>query len=190
MSYYQVLRQNILLLKMRIFQSAFLIILISLIHISCSTNNDPVNPNDKVEIYELAVFETEGNSCQIIETSAILKDNPLITYGELLSYNSKEYIFNFSDNGEAIIKNMQHSVRGIPFAITVDDELIYTGYFWPAYSSLRCDWVTIDPLHIEFSGEGHVSVGYPGPNPGFKIPDKRNDPRILEVFRKDGKLIE
>lgn len=175
---------------MRTFQSAFLITLHSLIHISCSTINDPVNLNDKVEIYEIEVFETEGNSCQIIETSAVLKDNPLITYVDLLSYNSKEYVFTFSQNGKAIIKNMSHSVSGIAFAIKANNKLIYTGYFWPGYSSMSCDWITIDPVGIEFQGNGYVNMGYPGPPPAVSIPDKRNDPRILEIFRKDGKLIE
>jgi hypothetical protein len=33
-----------------------------------------------------------------------------------------------------------------------------------------------------------VRLGYPGLLPGQVIPDKRNDPRIIQVFKQDNKL--
>jgi hypothetical protein len=35
-----------------------------------------------------------------------------------------------------------------------------------------------------------VELGYPGPIDGVEIPDERNHPLILDIFRRDGKLIE
>ena len=35
-----------------------------------------------------------------------------------------------------------------------------------------------------------MEMGYPGPVVDSFVPDKRNDPHILEIFRADGKLIE
>jgi len=66
--------------------------------------------------------------------------------------------------------------------------LIYTGYFWPSYSSVSCDWVIIDPLSVYSGNKIHVILSYPGQNAGVNIPDKRNDSRIIQIFQKDHKL--
>ena len=156
---------------------------------SCNESDCLTADGKEINIFLLKQFETSSGA-QIDESKVVIEDAPLINYSEIKSYNSKTYTFEFTENGRITIGNMEHSVRGIPFAVVADNELIYTAYFWPAYSSLSCDWVTMDPLHVDFTGEGFVSVGYPGPSPSFNIPDKRNDPRILEIFRKDHKLIE
>ena len=76
------------------------------------------------------------------------------------------------------------------FAVAADEELAYTGYFWPGYSSMGCQWITTDPLFIGNRNTMTMGLGYPGLIEGTSIPDNRNDPRILEIFRADGKLIE
>ena len=55
---------------------------------------------------------------------------------------------------------------------------------------MSCDWVVIDPIMINDKNEMVVRLGYPGPVEGISIPDKRNDPQLLEIFRQDNKLIE
>ena len=164
--------------------------LVSLAFTFC-TEKDPIPEiNGKVEFYSLEQYETVDNSFQIDEKTVVLKDAPLIMYKDLISYNAKEFFFSFSENGKSIVKNMQHSVHGVAIAIVANNQVIYTAYFWPGYSSMSCPWITIDPIGIEYRGKGYVRLGYPGPHDGFIIPDKRNDPMILEVFMKDGKLIE
>jgi hypothetical protein len=51
-----------------------------------------------------------------------------------------------------------------------------------------CQWVVADPLFIENDHGLMINLGYPGTWEGYEIPDKRNDPRILETFKQDGKL--
>ncbi|MFV0535847.1 MAG: hypothetical protein ACK5M3_00575, partial [Dysgonomonas sp.] len=31
--------------------------------------------------------------------------------------------------------------RGKQFALLINEEIIYTGYFWNPYSSISCDWI-------------------------------------------------
>ena len=159
--------------------------------ISSCTKDDPIlDANSTVEIYSLESFETIGNTPHINEKTVILAQVPLIEYEDIESYNAKDYIFSFSENAKSIIKTLPHSGHQSAFAVVANNELIYTAYFWAGYSSLSCDWITMDPTGIEYRGEGFISVGYPGPLPGSNIVDNRNDPRILGIFRRDHKLIE
>ena len=165
------------------------IFIISLAFISCSENEDLEN-HGTVALFLIEEFEKSNQMFQIDENSVITESSPLLNYEDFLSYEPSTFTYEISNHGQTKIKNLNHSVHGIAFAMKANDELIFTGYFWPAYSSMSCDWLTVDPLAIEYRGKGAVSLGYPGPHPGFTIPDKRNDPRILEIFRRDHKLVE
>lgn len=69
-------------------------------------------------------------------------------------------------------------------------KLYIQGYFWPGYSSQSCEWVIIDPFSIDTDNEMKVELGYPGSVLGIEIPDERNANQILDVFRRDDKLIQ
>lgn len=176
-------------MKKLIFYAALFIIVSSLLA-ACDKNDDPERVTGGVELYLLESFETVESSCQIDNSTAVLKQDPFIKYSDFLSYNPEEYVFRVSEDAEETIENMEHPVNGVAFGVTADDELVYTGYFWPAHSSLICNWICIDPLSIYQGNELMVQMGYPGMMEGWEIPDKRNDPRILTIFRGDGKLIE
>ena len=144
----------------------------------------------EVELYLLSSFSTIGEGCAIEESSVELNTRALIPYQDLLSYEPATCTFNLSLAAADTVKNLEHSVRGIAFAVTADGELVYTGYFWPSYSSLACQWITTDPLFIFGEKQLKMGLAYPGLMDGENIPDRRNDPHILEIFRNDGKLIE
>ncbi len=143
-----------------------------------------------VEFFLLEAYETVGEGCEIEQGSAKLETAPLIRYADLLQYDAGETTFTISPDAKETIDSMEHSVFGVPFGVTAGGELIYTGYFWPAYSSLGCQWIIIDPLFFRGENKLVVELGYPGQIDGVAIPDHRNDPRILEIFRRDGKLVE
>ncbi|HER08721.1 MAG TPA: hypothetical protein ENO20_07400 [Bacteroides sp.] len=156
---------------------------------SCEWMGSTCVPNG-VELYLLESYETVESTCQIDQSTAELQKDPLIKYADFLSYDSCTHIFKLSEDAKKAIENMEHAVDGVAFGVTADDELIYTGYFWPAYSSLICNWICIDPLRVNQGNELRVGLGYPVMMEGWEIPDKRNDPRILKIFKEDGKLVE
>ncbi|HBL75174.1 MAG: hypothetical protein A2W90_05850 [Bacteroidetes bacterium GWF2_42_66] len=161
--------------------------IIGLVFNSCEKNNlDSVKGN--VEFFLLESYETIGNSCQIDESTVITKAEPLISYADLISYNPDHHVFELSSEAKAAIQNIHHTVFGNAFAIKADNILIYTGYFWPGYSSLGCNWVTIDPLMIGLDNAIEVKLGYPGTIQGQEFEDRRNDQRILNIFKRDHKL--
>ena len=153
----------------------------------CEKDNN-VNSKGKVELYLIDSFSKIDNSYQINESSVITESSPLIEYAYFLSYESAEYTFELSEKAKEIIENLEHSVHGLAFAIKANDTLIYTGYFWPSYSSVSCDWIVIDPFMTNAGDKMSVRLGYPDLVQGQIIQDKRNDERIIEIFKHDNKL--
>jgi len=152
---------------------------------SIKANN--TNSGRDIEIFLLKSFSTESHG-QIVESTAKLSATPLITYSDILSYNRSEYSFKLSPKAVSAINNIQHSVSGIAFAVTANKEIIYTGYFWPSYSSATCEWVVTDPVTVSGTNKMQIMLGYPGSIEWSTIPDKRNDSRILVILQKDKKL--
>ena len=168
---------------------AVLILFISMYFTSCEKDNTA--SNSKVEFYLLTSFKKKYDSFKIIDGSAIISDTALIKYDEIISYNKNKYSFKVSDRIVGWLNDFENNpIHGTAFALTIDKEVIYTGYFWASFSSLMCDWIVIDPLNISGKNELTVKLGYPGLVVGDTIPDKRNDKRILDVLKMDNKLIE
>lgn len=151
---------------------------------------DESKSNGKVELYLLDTYSKIDNSCQIDETTITTQASPLISYADIISYDPTHYTFALSDAARIAIENMEYPVYGVAFAVKVNGTLVYSGYFWPGYSSASCDWVVIDPMMASIGNKITVRLGYPGLIQGQVIPDKRNDIRIIQIFESDDKLID
>jgi len=159
---------------------------LSLASASCDREEDG-SIGENVEFHMLKSFETtQEGSLEIDETCIQLDPVVLIAYDELLSYDPEACSFKIEED---VFERLEYQSA---FAVTVDGEIIYTGYFWSSISSRTVDWIVIDLLKTEIMDEYHLSVelGYPGLFEGMVIPDRRNDERILSVFHRDGKLTE
>ena len=155
----------------------------------CEKNEDYIDDsNSKVELYLIDSYSRIANSCQIDENTVIAENSPLIYYSDFLSYDPKEYLFELSERAIEAIKDLEHSVYGLAFAVKANDTLIYTGYFWPSSSSASCNWTVIDPFTTYIGNKVQIRLGYPGLFQGQVIQDKRNDNRILGIFKQDNKL--
>lgn len=167
-----------------------LFVTLNFIFIACDKNENTNSQNGSVELFLLNSYKTIGSTYQIDEKTIVTKSQPLVTYSDFQSYDPSTFTFKISDTAKESIKSLKHSVHGIAFAVKANNVLIYTGYFWPSYSSASCDWVTIDPMMLLISNELYVRIGYPGLIQGQVIPDNRNDQRILDTFASDDKLIK
>lgn len=172
----------------RFWELTFLILLLTWISFSCEEKQSADPVGEGVELYLLDTFQTVYPTAQIDPSTVAIADEPLISYREFLSYNPQTHVFTITGNATEKIKAIEHSVYGAAFAVLAANSLIYTGYFWPGYSSASCNWVVIDPIMVEMHNELKVELGYPGPM-GDSIPDKRNHPKILEIFKGDHKLV-
>jgi hypothetical protein len=174
---------------MKIMHTAYVIVALLILSFTACENCD-CDVGGEVEFYLLDAYETLDESPEIDLSTVVLQEVPVLRYDDLKSYNTKEYYFKLTEEGRERIEGMDHSVAGVAFVIAANDELIYTGYFLPSYSSLGLQWFVIDPLQWSLTNRMHVNLGYPGQIEGVEIPDFRNDERILEIFRRDGNLVE
>ena len=60
---------------------------------ACDKNEDTNSKNGSVELYLLDSYKTIGSGYQIDERTVITKYQPLVTYSDLLSYNSSKFTF-------------------------------------------------------------------------------------------------
>ena len=167
-----------------IFKSVLLFAAIIILSYGC--NKETPESGETVEIYLLKEYSLVTNKCKIIESSIVLKDTELISNDDIISYLHPEHKMLLSDAG---MEKLESIGDGIAFCLTVDREIIYSGFFKPGYSSSSC-WhsVTIDPLPY-IANQIKISLGYPGTLNDEPIdPDPRENSLLLETFKKQGKL--
>ena len=142
----------------------------------------------ELNIYLLSHQETLDPLWEVDENTLHPEDTPLLRYADILSYDPDRHVFRISSDAREGLKGKEMDLHTRAFVLQANEELIYTGYFWASFSSSICPWVTIDPIHAAYAGELRVELGYPGWMEGMSIPDRRNDRRILNILRQDGKL--
>ena len=170
---------------MRLFLKLGLVFLLN----SCDKEENLEPSGKSIDFYYISEYQKIDNTFKIIDSTVVIGNTKIIDYSDIISYSSKDYAFTVSDSISDRLNDFEnHSIHGVPFALAIDKEIIYTGYFWASYSSMGCDWITIDPLNISGRNELKVRLGYPGKIQGDSIPDKRNDSRLIEVLRKNKKL--
>lgn len=169
----------------------FAAFLISVFYLAC-TEKDTATPKaeGEVQIFLLKSFNEKSGTQQIDESSVELEKEAFLNYDDLISYNRKSHTFKIPENKRSLFAINGSTVHFKAFAVLANNELIYTGYFWPEYSSQICDWNVISPIRAEISGDLRVRLGYPGQLIEAGKTDKRNDDRIINIFKRDNKLIE
>lgn len=141
-----------------------------------------VQEGSEVELYLLQSFQQVSGKCQVNPSSAVLQSVPLVSSNDILKYHQSEHVYTLSNNAIQKIKALSGRT---PFALTVDRQVIFTGYYMPLFMSSTCEHsITInDGLNNTLN----VQLGYPSFF-GASVEDRRNHPKILESLLKQGKL--
>lgn len=125
-----------------------------------------------------------------------LLPEPFITNIELRYMDLKENEFMIDSLAAKRIYNMHpKNSYGNQFAVTIDGEPVFAGYFWGAMSRFRCDWYQI----IAYKMDGEIQND--GKDKNFEILLGKRDgqlldenlpypPELMEAFRASGRLIE
>ena len=111
----------------------------------------------------------------------------IIHYSEIIGYDSSNYTFLIDDNAAKKIKKYYFPSGGLPFTLNVYGETVYTGKFFPAYSQVTPYGIIIDPYTT--GNKLTVKIEYGFFRTDNQLIDNRNDKRIIEVLKKDQKLI-
>jgi hypothetical protein len=117
-----------------------------------------------------------------------IASEPLIATADIISY--KDHIITLTPSAFHRLAKLKVPVHGLPFAVCVDRNVIYTGAFWTPISSVSYDGVVImQPLPSMEGDAIMISLGNPlssyfNPN----LTDPRGDARIMNALRAAGKL--
>ena len=164
-------------------RSLFFILTVSTICFSCKKDN--TTAGETVEIYLLKTYQPVTAKCQIDPSVSILEDTPTIRNQDVLEYSKTEYQFKLTDVAIQKVKTFKDKM---PFAVTVDKQVIYYGFFKPNISSSSCDHSITMDLDWTSGNKISLKLGYPGQLQGVTIDDKRNDPKLIATLSQQGKL--
>jgi hypothetical protein len=139
-----------------------------------------------LDIYFLKSYNTNPQSDVIISGSEVLSDEKAIGYDEIIKYDPENHCFTLKRN-TVVRLNDDPPIHKKAFAVVIDGEIIYTGYFWALYSSAICDWINIDYLD-NGQNKVYVKLGYPTNAYGNGSKDERNNDKIIKLLECDGKL--
>ena len=161
-----------------------LLLLVLVAGLYCKKSRTAGSGNDLVEIYALKSFQLVPQKCQVDPATAVLQDVPVISNDEILTYSRGNHLFSLTDGGKQDTEqfNTYHA-----FAVTVNKEVIYYGFYKPFTSSSSCDHSIT--MYISFPSRTLVmNLGYPSPMPGIAIDDQRNNATLLAALNAQGKL--
>lgn len=153
---------------------------------SCHKNCESGQGDKRLDFYFLQDYKTKSQSDAIIPESVVLSNEKAISYEEILNYNPENHGFTLKRSTIERL-NSEPSIHKRTFAVVIDGEIIYTGYFWALFSSSICEWTNIDYLD-NGSNVIYVKLGYPTDAYGINTIDERNNKRILDLLDCDGKL--
>ena len=162
-------------------------LLFILVLTSCclSCKKDKIKAGGTVEIYLLKTIQIVPGKCQIEASASILQDTATIKNHDILGYSQTNYEFKLTDTAIQKVRSLRDFT---PFAVTVDKQVIYYGFFKPSFSSSTChNSITMD---VDWTTGNNISLrlGYPGPLQGGTIDDQRNNPKLIATLKNQGKL--
>ena len=155
-------------------------ILLPLICFSCLSCSQDDIENDVIDLISIT-YQAMNN----INDQKLLKDK--IHYDDIIGYDSIKYAFLLSQSASDKINSYFFKAGGMPFSLEVSGDTIYSGLFFPSYSSnTPCGYI-VEPV-IGSNNIMVVRLDY-GLCPN-EIEDNRNDPHLIERLEQDNKILE
>lgn len=160
------------------------------------------NEEPKIEIYLLNKVVEGVNppskynisaSRKFIAQKSDLMPEPFINDDQIIGLNiEKNNLILDSIAAKRIVNLKQDVVNGVQFAITVDNEIVFQGYFWSNLSSLCCPFIGVFPPMGSEELDEYVWTN----NETFEILSLNKNQKdiytqeLIEAFRASGRLIE
>lgn len=161
----------------------FFFLTIVIFCISCKKEN--VKGGEAVEVYLLKRSQLVTGKCQIDPLLSVLQDTAIIKNQDILEYSQSKYQFKLTDLAIQKVKTFQDFTA---FAVTVDKQVIYYGFFKPSVSSSSCDHSITMDLDWTSGNKINLKLGYPSLMQSVTIDDERNHSMLIATLRNQGKL--
>jgi len=163
----------------------FIFLLLLYLLIACNQKDCCVFPTgERVDMYLMDSYQQESNSQFNALRSYNLASQPVISYEDIVSYDDETYEMVLQAPSRTRVQAIR---KAEPFALTVDQEIIYIGWFWPSFLSSSCNCINVDPIWAENGNTIRFRLGY-GTGSDLSEIDRRNMDIILRTFDQDGKL--
>ena len=161
----------------------FFMLAIAATFISCK--KDGVKPGNTVEIYLLKTTQIITGKCKIDAAASVLQDTAVVKNEDILEYSQTSYQFRLTNIAMQKVRAFRDFTA---FAVTVDKQVIYYGFFKPSISSSSCDQSITMDIDWTDGNKINLKLGYPGILPGVNIDDLRNHPQLIATLKNQGKL--
>jgi len=155
----------------------FLILLICFHSLNCSRNDRDNDVIDPVSI----TYQARNN----VNDQRLLEDK--IHYDDIIGYDSSKYAFLLTQSASDKINSYFFTAGGMPFSLELSGEKIYSGLFFPSYSSNTPCGYLVEPV-IGSNNIMIVRLDY-GLCPN-QTEDNRNDQRLIERLAEDDKILK
>jgi hypothetical protein len=127
---------------------------------------------------------TTEQAKQIPLATIIVKDDPITSINDVVSYNWSEHSIELTKEGFNKFKSVESkiiSTLGLPFIVMVGHEKVYLGNIYPYYSSYM-------HTDVPFIGVSPFTSLRIARAPDTKIEDRRSDERIYKALERRNKL--
>ena len=132
-----------------------------------------------------AIIDRTTNPATVSISNAVLADTPFVADTDIEFYTKSTTTFKLKKDIKSIIKNYGVDKA---FAVTVNNQAVFFGVFYPAYlSSIAFGVATIDPI-IFHDNELKIQFATIDGNSYLLQLDKRNDSRITNSLKASGRL--
>jgi hypothetical protein len=114
---------------------------------------------------------------------------PLISGADIVSYDAATHEIELTPAAYERVDELQVPVRGLPFFVCVDREIIYEGAFWTPISSMSYGGVAIfaGPIINGKNNTIALELGYPAPA-FYSGQDPRGSREVMNALKAAGKL--
>jgi hypothetical protein len=114
--------------------------------------------------------------------------NDLVSYNEIVGYDTNLCAFLIEGNAANRINGYFFVAGGLPFMVKVNGKEIYSGLFFPSYSSNTPCGFLVEPV-IGSNNTMYVRLDYGLCISEGQLVDNRNDQRLIAVLANDNKII-
>ena len=135
--------------------------------------------------------EGEGFAIYLTQPGLSATITPVISSADIVSYDAAIHEIELTPAAYQRVDELKVPVRGLPFFVCVDREVIFEGAFWTPISSMSYGGVTIcaGPILNGKKNTIALELGYPAPG-FYGGQDPRASDEIINALRAAGKLKE
>ena len=148
-------------------------------------------PSDPLAFYLIEGYHEDMDLENITVDSIKRFGNRIISYDEIISYDTTAYIFELTTTGKEHFDSLYLAryARHFPIAVISEGKFLFGVYISHGACSSFADWYSLQPYYKVNYPNNFLVFSLPPPYVNFSIePDLRKDPRMLQILMYGDKV--